>query len=124
MSSPSKYAYRPTDTRRLSRKVQEMKAVRIHAFGGPEVITYEDVSRPIPRDDEVLVKVHATSVNPVDVATRAGYLQGMIDIKLPHTPGLDLAGVVEAVGADVTSVAVGDQVYAYSNIARQGAYYE
>ncbi len=124
MSSPSTSAHRPTDTHRESRKVQEMKAIRIHAFGGPEVLAYEEVSRPIPGDDEVLVKVHAASVNPVDVATRAGYLQGMIDIKLPHTPGLDLAGVVEAVGADVTSVAVGDQVYAYSNIARQGAYAE
>ena len=101
-----------------------MKAIRIHAFGGPEVLVNEELSRPIPGDDEVLVKVHATSVNPVDRAVRAGYLQGMVDIKLPLVPGLDLAGVVEAIGAKVTSLAVGDQVYGFSNLMRQGAYAE
>jgi NADPH:quinone reductase-like Zn-dependent oxidoreductase len=68
--------------------------------------------------------VYATSLNPVDRFTRAGYLQGMVDFVLPFTPGLDLAGVVEAVGGGVSTVAVGDAVYGYSNMMRQGAYAE
>jgi len=101
-----------------------MKAVRIHTYGGPDVLVYEDAPRPTIGNGEVLVKVHATSINPVDRFTRAGYLQGMINFSLPLTLGLDLAGVVEAVGDDVTTVAVGDAVYGYSNMIRQGAYAE
>ncbi len=101
-----------------------MKAVRIHAFGGPEVLVYEDAPRPEPAAGDVLVKVHATALNPVDRFTRAGYLQGMVNFTLPLIPGLDLAGVVEAVGEGVTTVAAGDAVYGYSNMMRQGAYAE
>ncbi len=101
-----------------------MKAVRIHAFGGPEVLVYEDAPRPEPAAGEVVVKVHATSLNPVDRGTRAGYLQGMVNFTLPFIPGLDLAGVVEAVGEGVTTVAAGDAVYGFSNMMRQGAYAE
>ncbi len=101
-----------------------MKAVRIHAFGGPEVLVYEDAPRPEPAAGEVVVKVHATSLNPVDRGTRTGYLQGMVNFTLPFIPGLDLAGVVEAVGEGVTTVAAGDEVYGFSNMMRQGAYAE
>jgi NADPH:quinone reductase-like Zn-dependent oxidoreductase len=101
-----------------------MKAIRIHGYGGPEVLVYEDAPRPEPAAGEVVVKVHATSLNPVDRFTRAGYLQGMVQFELPFTPGLDLAGMVEAVGEGVTTVAVGDAVYGYSNMMRQGAYAE
>jgi NADPH:quinone reductase-like Zn-dependent oxidoreductase len=76
------------------------------------------VPRPEIADDGVLIKVYATSVNQVDRFTRAGYLQGMVDFPLPLTLGLDLSGVVEAVGKDVTTVAVGDAVYGYSNMMR------
>ena len=101
-----------------------MKVVRIHEYGGPEVLVYEDAPRPTIADGEVLVKVHAASINPVDRFTRAGYLKGMVDFPLPLTPGLDLSGTVEAVGAGVTGVAVGDAVFGYSNMMRQGAYAE
>jgi NADPH:quinone reductase-like Zn-dependent oxidoreductase len=101
-----------------------MKAVRIHTYGGSEVLVYEDAPRPEIAGDQVLIKVYATSANPVDRFTRAGYLQGMVDFALPVTLGLDLSGVVEAVGKDVTTVAVGDAVYGYSNMMRQGAYAE
>lgn len=101
-----------------------MKAIRIHSYGGADVLVYEDAPRPEPAAGEVLVKVHAASLNPVDRLTRAGYLQGMIDFALPLIPGLDLAGVVEAVGSEVSGVAVGDAVYGYSNMVRQGAYAE
>jgi NADPH:quinone reductase-like Zn-dependent oxidoreductase len=99
-----------------------MKAIRIHSYGGPEVLSYEEAPRPTPGAGEVLVRVHAAALNPVDRFTRAGYLQGMVDFALPFIPGVDLAGVVEAVGEDVDTVAVGDAVYGYSNMMRQGAY--
>ena len=101
-----------------------MKAIRIHAYGGPEVLVYEDAPRPGIADDQVLVKVYAASLNPFDRTIRAGYLQGMLDFALPLVPGLDLAGVVEVVGDNVSTVAVGDAVYGLSNMMRQGAYAE
>src|SRR6185369_4586977 len=101
-----------------------MKAVRIHSYGDTDVLTYEDADRPIPAAGEVLVKVYATSINPVDQFVRAGYLQAMMPFELPLTPGLDVAGVVAALGAGVTTFAVGDAVYGFSNLMRQGAYAE
>jgi NADPH:quinone reductase-like Zn-dependent oxidoreductase len=98
-----------------------MKAIRFHSYGAPEVLVHEDAPRPTPGAGEVLVKVHATSLNPVDRATRAGYLQQFVAFPLPFVPGLDLAGVVEAIGDGVSTVAVGDAVYGYSNMMRQGA---
>src|SRR5437016_3978413 len=98
-----------------------MKAIRIHSFGGPEVLVYEDAPRPTAGAGELLVRVYATSINPVERFVRAGYLQGKVDFPLPLTLGLDLSGVVEAVDGDVTGLAVGDEVYGYSNMMRQGA---
>jgi NADPH:quinone reductase-like Zn-dependent oxidoreductase len=105
-------------------KEKGMKAVRMHAYGGPDVLAYDDVSQPVPAAGEVLVKVYAASFNPIENNTRAGYLQGMIQVEFPFTLGVDLAGVVEAVGEGVTSVAVGDAVYGYSNMMRQGSHAE
>lgn len=82
-----------------------MKAIRIHAYGGPAVLVYEEAPRPEPGPGEVLVRVHAAALNPVDRFTRAGYLQGMVDFALPFTPGLDLAGVVEAIGDNAGELA-------------------
>ena len=98
-----------------------MKAVRIHGYGGPEVIRYEDASPPTIAADEVLVAVHATSINPVDLATRAGHFQNKIPVMFPWTLGLDLSGVVAKVGPNVTGFAIGDAVFGYSNMMRQGA---
>ncbi len=101
-----------------------MKAIRLHSYGGPEVLVYEEAPRPTPQAGEVLVRVYATALNPVDRSTRTGYLQQMVNFELPLIPGLDLAGVVEELGPDVTTVAVGDAVYGFSNMVRQGAYAE
>ncbi|MEV0548859.1 NADP-dependent oxidoreductase [Nocardia salmonicida] len=89
-----------------------MKAIRFHEFGASEVLRYEDVDRPVPAPGQVLVQVEATSFNPVDDHIRAGHLAEMIPIALPYVPGIDLAGTVVELGADVTSWAVGDQVVA------------
>jgi len=89
-----------------------MKAVRFHEFGGSEVLRHEDVARPAPGAGQVLVRVAATSFNPVDDHIRAGALAEMIPISLPYVPGIDVAGTVAELGADVTGVQVGDPVVA------------
>jgi NADPH:quinone reductase-like Zn-dependent oxidoreductase len=98
-----------------------MKAVRIHAYGSPDVLVYEDAPRPTAGDGEVLIRVHATSVNPFDCAVRAGYMTGYFNHTLPLIPGSDVAGIVEAVGAGVTNFAPGDSVYARAGVYRDGA---
>ncbi|MBC7814691.1 MAG: NADP-dependent oxidoreductase, partial [Burkholderiales bacterium] len=96
-----------------------MKAVRINEWGTP--VQIEDIAQPMPNSDEVLVRVHAASLNGVDVAVVAGYLQGMISV--PMTIGTDFAGEVAAVGADITHVKAGDHVYGMIPI-RGGAFAE
>ncbi len=90
----------------------DMKAVQIHAYGGPEALTYEDAPRPEPQGGEILVRVHAAGVNPVDWKVREGYLKDMMPAQFPLILGYDIAGIVEAVGAGVTEFAAGDAVYA------------
>jgi NADPH:quinone reductase-like Zn-dependent oxidoreductase len=101
-----------------------MKAVRIHSFGGPEVLSYEETPRPQVNPDDVLIKVHAAAINPVDWKIREGYLRGFIDYELPVTLGWDVSGVVEEVGGAVTDLRVGDEVYSRPDITRDGAYAE
>lgn len=101
-----------------------MKAVRIHAYGGSDVLVYEDAPIPAIAEDEVLIRVHAAAVNPVDWKIREGYLQGFIDYDLPLVLGWDVSGVVEAVGAGVTTFKPGEEVYSRPNIKRDGAYAE
>ncbi len=86
-----------------------MKAVRVHQFGGPEALRVEDVPDPVPGAHEVLVRLHAAGVNPVDTYIRGGsYARKPV---LPFIPGADGAGVIEAFGAEVRGVKVGDRVY-------------
>ena len=99
-----------------------MKAVVIHAYGGPEVLKLEDVPRPEPKEDEILIRVVAVSVNPVDVAIRKGYLAELIGDKLPLIPGMDAAGVVEKTGAKISKFKAGDSVYAFFTLASEGGY--
>lgn len=101
-----------------------MRAVRFHEYGGPEVLKYEEAPRPEAAAGEVLVRVHAAGVNPVDWKVRAGYLKGFLNYRLPLIPGWDLSGVVEATGAGVTAWKKGDEVYSRPDISRNGAYAE
>ena len=99
-----------------------MKAIVIHSYGGPEVLKYEDAPRPEPKEDEILIRVIAASVNPVDVAIRSGKYADYFHTKLPLIPGMDAAGVVEKVGANVTKFKTGDSVYAFFTLAEEGGY--
>lgn len=98
-----------------------MKAMRYHQYGDPDVLRHEDVDRPDPAADQVLIRVAATSFNPVDAAIRAGYLQQVFPLRFPHTPGIDVAGTVAAVGADVIGLAVGDTVVGFLPMQADGA---
>jgi NADPH:quinone reductase-like Zn-dependent oxidoreductase len=99
-----------------------MKAVRVHAYGGLDALRYEDAPRPRPGQGELLVRVHAAGVNPVDVAIRMGKLEGWLHHTLPLTLGWDVSGVVEEVGPGVTHFKPGDAVYSYLDLHRNGAY--
>ncbi len=99
-----------------------MKAIRIHSYGGPEVLKFEDVTRPVPNDDEVLIKVYAAGVNPVDWKIRQGYMKELFH--LPLILGWDVAGVIEEKGRQVTNFEIGDEVYSRPSILRDGAYAE
>lgn len=93
-----------------------MKAVRIHAFGGPEVLQVEDVARPVPAADEILVQVYASGVNAADWVVRQGgndFLRSFLT--LPLTLGFDVAGIVAEVGSEVTAFQQGDAVYGVAN---------
>lgn len=96
-----------------------MKAIRVHQTGGPEVMRLEDVPDPIPGKGQVIVRIHAAGVNPVDTYIRAGsfYIP-----ELPYTPGMDGAGTVEAVGEDVARLKPGDRVYTARTLS--GSYAE
>jgi NADPH:quinone reductase-like Zn-dependent oxidoreductase len=95
-----------------------MKAVRIRAYGGPDVLKYEEAPRPTPGRGEVLIQVHAAGVNPVDWKIRAGYRQH----PLPLILGRDVAGVIESTGSSVKGSKMSDQVYGRPDISRDGAY--
>jgi NADPH:quinone reductase-like Zn-dependent oxidoreductase len=101
-----------------------MKAVRIHEYGGPEVLRYEDAPLPGVGPDEVLIQVRAASVNPVDWVMREGYFKEFLPLAFPAILGRDVAGVIEAVGANVSHVKPGDVVMAWVDPSRAGAHAE
>jgi NADPH2:quinone reductase len=96
-----------------------MKAIRIHGFGGPDVQRLEEVPDPHPGPGQVLIKVEAAGVNPVDTYVRDGKYGPKA---FPYTPGTDVAGTVEGIGDDVTTARVGDRVYAW--VRPDGGYAE
>lgn len=104
--------------------METMKAVRLHTYGSTDVLSYEDAPKPVPNGNEVLIRVHATSVNPFDCAVRAGYLASVFNYTLPFIPGTDVSGVIESVGENVTGLNPGDEVYTRAGVYRDGAYAE
>lgn len=98
-----------------------MKAVRFHRYGDSDVLTYEEVPTPVPGPGQVLVKVAGTSFNPVDATMRAGWLQEVFPLDLPHVPGIDLAGTVAALGPGVSGPRPGTRVVAFLPLTADGA---
>ncbi len=101
-----------------------MQAVRFHTYGGPEVLVLEEMPLPQPGPDEVLVRVMAAGVNPLDWKVRAGRVREWLPHQLPLVPGWDVSGIVEAWGAEVTGFKKGDEVYGMLDFNRDGAYAE
>ncbi len=101
-----------------------MKAIRFHSYGGPEVLVHEDAPMPEAAADEVLIRVVAAGVNPVDWKVRAGHLRDWLQHQLPLIPGWDVSGTVAAKGTGISGFKEGDEVFGMLDLTRDGAYAE
>ena len=101
-----------------------MKAVQIDAFGGPEVLQVRDIPDPMPGPGDVLIDIHAASVNPADWKSRNGGYAKPPEGFFPHTLGRDFSGVVRELGDDAEGLQVGDEVYGVTPQGADGAYAE
>ncbi|HTI07410.1 MAG TPA: NADP-dependent oxidoreductase [Puia sp.] len=101
-----------------------MKAVQIHRFGGPEELKYEEAADPVLNPDDVLIKVYATSVNPIDWKVRKGQKKDPAAATFPMILGWDVSGVIERIGDQVTSFQPGDEVFSRPDPSRPGTYAE
>ena len=104
--------------------METMKAIRVHEYGGPEVLKFEEAPRPQAGPGEVLVRVRAAGVNPVDWQVREGRFKEALSYRMPFVPGWDVSGVVEATGPHVALLTEGDEVYGHPSVVRNGAYAE
>ena len=100
---------------------QTISAIQVHAYGDADQLKLEQIARPVPQAGEVLVRVHAAGVNPIDWKIRSGALKDFYPVTFPYIPGADLAGVVAEVGPDVTAFQVGQEVFGRSS---HGSYTE
>jgi NADPH:quinone reductase-like Zn-dependent oxidoreductase len=101
-----------------------MKAARIHAFGGVEALKIEEIDIPEFKDNEVLIRVYASAVNPVDQKIMAGEAQEKFPTRLPLTIGWDVSGIIEQVGSKVRNFSIGDEVYGRPFPTQNGAFAE
>jgi 2-desacetyl-2-hydroxyethyl bacteriochlorophyllide A dehydrogenase len=101
-----------------------MKAVVINQYGSAEVLKYQEIPKPEIKSDQMLVKVYATSINPIDWKTRKGMLKMIIGSKFPLVLGYDISGEVVEVGSEVTQFRQGDRIYACLDTATSGSYAE
>jgi NADPH:quinone reductase-like Zn-dependent oxidoreductase len=101
-----------------------MRAIRMHDYGGPEVLHLDAVPVPQPGPQQVRVRVRAIGVNPFEWKFREGRMRGRIEVNLPYTPGFDAVGAIDAVGSAVSGWTVGDEVIAALNRTPGGAYAE
>ncbi|MGC1321751.1 MAG: NADP-dependent oxidoreductase [Candidatus Udaeobacter sp.] len=116
-----------SEKKSASARSQTMKAIRIHNYGGPEVLQYEDAPRPKPQAGEVLIRVHAAGVNPIDWKVREGHMKDFWPHEFPLILGWDVSGTVEAVGPGPAAAGrfnKGDEVYSVPDVSRDGAYAE
>jgi NADPH:quinone reductase-like Zn-dependent oxidoreductase len=99
-----------------------MKAIELKDFGGPEQLTEVEIPKPIAKTGQVVVRVHATSFNPVDVKRASGKIRDAFPVTFPFIPGGDLSGTIDSLGDNITGYAVGNEVYGDTETA--GAYAE
>ena len=101
-----------------------MRAIQMHSFGGPEVLQVHNIAIPDPAEDEILIRVHAAGVNPIDTLVRRRSDYDISGAKPPYVPGFDVSGVVTKVGSTTSPYAVGDEVFAMLSLQRGGGYAE
>lgn len=101
-----------------------MQAVRMHEYGGPEVLKLEEAPRPDPATSEVLVRVHGAGINPIDWKVRSGLARAAYPHTLPLVPGWDVSGTIEWMGPSVRGFEHGDEVFTRLDVGRDGAYAE
>ena len=94
--------------------LQPMQAIRVHDYGDIDQLQLEQITRPEPQEGEVLVRVHAAGVNPIDWKVRQGLRKNMLQMHFPYIPGMEIAGVVQGIGPGVTDLQVGQAVYGQS----------
>jgi NADPH:quinone reductase-like Zn-dependent oxidoreductase len=102
----------------------DMKAIVIDQYGGKEELKEQDIPKPTPKENQVVVKLHATSINPIDWKLREGYLKTMLPFEFPIILGWDAAGEIEEIGANVNNFKVGDRVFARPDTTNRGTYAE
>lgn len=98
-----------------------MKAARIHRFGGPEVISIDEVPEPVPGPGQVLIRVRASAVNPADWKGREGFYKGSDWYRFPHIPGRDFSGTIEAIPEEDCGFRIGDEVFGVTDQGQEGA---
>jgi NADPH:quinone reductase-like Zn-dependent oxidoreductase len=98
-----------------------MKAVRYHQYGAVEVLRYEEAPTPDVSADEVLIKVSATAFNPADAMLRMGVMKDILPLELPFIPNVDVSGVIEKMGESVNGFQLGDKVFAFLDMTKNGA---
>lgn len=101
-----------------------MKAVLMHGYGGPEVLEYADAPDPAAKTGEIVVDIHAVSLNPADWKVREGLRKNDVKARFPHIPGRDFSGIVRETGDGVSDFQAGDPVFAVNEQGREGAYAE
>lgn len=101
-----------------------MKAIQVHQYGGADVLLLDDVKKPVPQDGEILIRLKAAALNPIDAKIRSGYMKEVIPIPLPFIPGWEGAGIVEETGLNVTEFKTGDEVITRVPFNKGGAYGE
>src|SRR5690348_15658987 len=106
---------------RTTMSTHTMRVIQVYRYGGPEQLKLEEKPRPAPSSGEVLLRVHAAGVNPIDWKIRQGLLKDFRPVSFPYTPGIEMAGVVEDIGPDVTTFQIGQAVFGRST---RGAYAE
>ncbi|CAN5639645.1 NADP-dependent oxidoreductase [soil metagenome] len=112
----------PTGCRLITKNFTTMNAIILPAYGTAETLQYQEVDKPTPKSDEVLVHIRAAGVNHIDYEKASGVMQHVFPLTFPWIPGYDFAGIIETVGNNVKNVAVGDEVYGTST--HSGTYAE
>ena len=107
-----------------SQTPESMEVILISKFGGPDVLELQQIPVPVPAEDEILIRVHAAAINPVDTSVRSGRAASLSGATLPYVPGFDVSGVVERKGSTSSPFNVGDEVFAMLDLRRGGGYSE